>query len=99
MLLKLISLLIADDSHRRTSRESKALIKTYSALYFPNRFSCQKSRIPRLRVAALCDSQTDDPCELFPSARYHIVTESTWLGILYPMFGARRLLRRNRLIL
>src|SRR5207302_9945328 len=57
-----------------------------------------KSLIPRLRVAALCDSQTDDPCEPFPSVRYHIVTESTWLGIFYPMFGAGRLLRRNRLI-
>jgi hypothetical protein len=72
---------------------SKALIKTYSALYFPNRFSCQKSRIPQLRVAAFRDCQTDGPFELFTSARYHIVTESTRLGIVYSMFGARRLLR------
>jgi hypothetical protein len=82
------------DSHRYTSRESKALIKTLLSLVISQIDSVVKNLSCSLSgTRRICDSRTYDPFELFPSARYHIVTESTWLGIFYPMFGARWLLR------
>src|SRR5947209_8714857 len=78
MLLNLNSAPRGRFTSRRTSRESKALIKLYSALYFPNRFSCQKSRIPLARVAAYAALKW--MIQLSPSIQRDITSRLDLLG-------------------
>ena len=87
------------DSHRHTSRESKALIKTYSALCISQIDSVVKNLNPAFAGRRIRDSRTDDPLELFASVRYHIVTESTCLADLLSNVGRQTASTWNRLLL
>ena len=89
-------------SRRFTSphqQRSKALIKFTSALCFPKSIQLSKISCPLSGTRRISDSRTVDPLELFASARYHIVTESTRLADLLSNVGRQTASTWNRCLL